>query len=99
MRKTIRIVLIAATVLAGLTLGSIAYRFLSDAGNVDACLDQGGSFDYAGMSCDHEKNHPYVAYSMRHPRDHSYALYAFTALLIFSTGLAVVSFRGSHNSQ
>jgi hypothetical protein len=34
---------------------------------VDRCLDQGGSFDYARMTCDQSANHPFVSYAERHP--------------------------------
>ena len=34
---------------------------------VDRCLDRGGSFDYAKMTCDQSKSHPFVSYAVRHP--------------------------------
>lgn len=33
---------------------------------VDACLDQGGSFNYLTMSCDHTTSHPDISFFARH---------------------------------
>lgn len=41
--------------------------YLQEQGLVDACLDQGGSFDYANSVCDMESNQPFVPLMMRYP--------------------------------
>lgn len=41
--------------------------FFLDQSAVDACLDQGGSYDYLKEQCDMENTHPFVPLIARHP--------------------------------
>jgi hypothetical protein len=44
-----------------------AVDYVREFAAVDACLDAGGSFDYAHSRCDRVETHQFVAYSNRHP--------------------------------
>lgn len=41
--------------------------FFMDQSAVDACLDQGGSFNYKEDVCDMHEQHPFVPLIARHP--------------------------------
>lgn len=41
--------------------------YLQEQSVVDACLDQGGSFDYAKSFCDMENKQPFVPLMVRQP--------------------------------
>lgn len=51
-------------ILPSLALMSV---FFIDQAAVDACLDQGGSFNYKDELCDMENEHPFVPLLVRHP--------------------------------
>jgi hypothetical protein len=53
-------------VLGTVLLGAVVVPFTREFFAVDACLDGGGSFDYAVGMCDHQKNHPFVPFTARH---------------------------------
>lgn len=44
----------------------LVYSCASESLRVDACLDAGGSFDYARDRCDHESGHPHEPFAERH---------------------------------
>lgn len=52
-----------------LVLPSLALMagYLWEQSAVDACLDGGGSWNYATAACDASHNHPFVPFSARHP--------------------------------
>lgn len=41
--------------------------FLWETQALDACLAQGGSFDYLNSLCDLKQEHPFIPFSARHP--------------------------------
>ncbi|MFC6670645.1 hypothetical protein [Marinobacterium aestuariivivens] len=41
--------------------------FMLEQSAVDACLDSGGSYEYAAGTCDSTGNHPFVPFSARYP--------------------------------
>ena len=47
-------------------LWPIATAYIREFRLVDRCLDRGGSFDYAGMRCDHNEAHAYIPFTSRH---------------------------------
>lgn len=62
---TMRIGLISI-VLGSVLLLAVVVPYTRELFVVDACLDGGGSFDYAVGVCDHQKNHPFVPFTARH---------------------------------
>jgi hypothetical protein len=71
---------------------SVGGRWFAEWSMVDRCLDEGGSFDYAMMSCDQKAEHPYIPYNVRHPNDHRLALGSLVGVTVFG-GLAVLTRR------
>ena len=59
------VVLLAAAAAAWMPL---VVTYASEFIAVDRCLDSGGSYDYRRHTCDHERNHPHLAFATRHPR-------------------------------
>ncbi|MBP0047160.1 hypothetical protein H9C73_00305 [Marinobacterium sp. AK62] len=60
----LRLGLILLVVPALLLMGGYLY----DLSLADACLDQGGSWDYTAAQCDSaDANHPFVPFMVRHP--------------------------------
>ena len=41
--------------------------YLYEQAAVDACVDQGGSWNYLQASCDLAQSHPFVPFLQRHP--------------------------------
>ncbi|NVK41253.1 MAG: hypothetical protein HWE39_08410 [Oceanospirillaceae bacterium] len=41
--------------------------YLLEQSAVDACLDGGGSWNYAAGACDSTDSHPFIPFSSRHP--------------------------------
>jgi hypothetical protein len=62
----ILVLIVPAVILTGLYVGE---RF-----QVDACLDSGGSFNYATMTCDPAVSHPYIPFLVRH---RAFSIFAF----------------------
>ena len=62
------LILFLASTFVLLALTSV---FLFDFMRTDACVSQGGSFDYETGLCDlateQRNNHPYISYRQRHP--------------------------------
>ena len=78
-----RIVSILTAVAIVLIAGS-GVGYLREFVAVDSCLDSGGSFDYMHSACDHEANHPFVAYRDRYP--------FFVVLIGLGVGAAATAF-------
>lgn len=53
-------------ILAFFALLSPVGLYLYEAVSVDACLDQGGSYNYRVAACDFNDSHPYVPFLERH---------------------------------
>ena len=62
----------------GLALSVMTIVYLSDLGQVDRCVDTGGSFNYSDSTCDKTGNHPFVPFQRRRPE-----------LFLSTTGLAL----------
>src|SRR5437899_1185031 len=76
---------------AAATVAPPTRMFASEWLTVDACLDSGGSFNYAAMECDHVTNHPYVSFERRHPgRLHSLRVRASVCAPVGLLGLALL---------
>ena len=54
----ILILILPAVILAGLYVREVYL--------VDACIDSGGSFQYATMTCDQNVSHPHIPFLARH---------------------------------
>jgi hypothetical protein len=59
-----------------------AVDYLREFVAVDACLDAGGSFDYAQSRCDLRESHEFVAYSVRHPASWRIAVLGGVAFVV-----------------
>ena len=72
----VKTLVILVLVLPAILLGGLYVRemFL-----VDACLDLGGSFDYATMTCDPVSTHPYIPFLVRH---RGFSIFAFLAVCL-----------------
>jgi len=68
---------------------------LSESLAVDACLDRGGSYDYAQGTCDHVNNHLYVPWSERSHR-HTPMLVGMVFIL---GGMVVLAFGRSRTGR
>jgi hypothetical protein len=62
-----RLLGVVILVVASLVIARPLTTYVSEWLDVDACLDSGGSFNYATMDCDHATNHPYISFERRHP--------------------------------
>jgi hypothetical protein len=80
-----------ALIMAGLALPlPAAMSYASELLAVDACLDQGGSYDYAKGRCDDQISHPYVTYEVRHPLlAHTFLPAIAGAVILVLTGSVV----------
>ncbi len=77
----------------GLTVGTIlvlvaaylVWQPVSHFFAVDACLDQGGSFDYVAGACDFERSHPYS------PDESFGGTYYLMAILVAIAGAGAIA--------
>lgn len=73
--KVKTLVLLVLTIPALILAGLYLHEFYL----VDACIDSGGSFDYATMTCDPSTSHPCVPFLARH---RGFSIFAFIAACV-----------------
>ncbi len=87
MKDKVRLWFLLLALLTALFLISLTYRFLREELMIDRCLSANhGSVDYSNMTCDVERNHPYVSYEARHPHDKRTAALALVSFVAFLSG-------------
>ncbi len=86
---SIRLTFAVLALLAAATLWPVASTYVRDWTAIDACLDDGGSFDHARLRCDSAASHPYVSFRRRHATLVGEAGLRLVGIMVIGLALAV----------